>query len=375
MKTYLAAAAALLTSTSLASAAGLDRTGQSIAVIFKDGNYAELSFGRVTPDVSGNDVAAFGGSASGNVAQNFTTFGTALKFDVTDQLSAAIIFEQPFGSDIAYPAGGSVALGGTTAIIDSSSVTAVMSYQLTPNFSAQAGLRYQMVDADITLAGLAYGGLNGYNAAFAEDSGTGYLVGVAYERPEIALRVALTYNSAIEHELMTTETVRGAPVLPGPTVTTIETPESWNLEVQSGVAQDTLVFGSIRYSKWSELVVSPTFFGGATGGASIADLEDGMAYTLGVGRRFNDQLSGRITIGYEPTGEDDLVSPLAPSNGLTSIALGVEYEVQDGVTIGAGARYTWLGDAMPETGTPDVARANFTDNHAVAIGGRIGFAF
>ncbi len=40
-----------------------------------------------------------------------------------------------------------------------------------------------------------------------------------------------------------------------------------------------------------------------------------------------------------------------------------------------GARYTWLGDADPETGTPDVARANFTDNTALSLGLRIGYDF
>ena len=43
--------------------------------------------------------------------------------------------------------------------------------------------------------------------------------------------------------------------------------------------------------------------------------------------------------------------------------------------ITTGINYTKLGDAQPETGTPDVARANFTGNSALGVGVRVGFSF
>ena len=45
MKQALTVGAALLLTTSMAQAAGLDRSGQGIGVIFEDGNTVELSFG------------------------------------------------------------------------------------------------------------------------------------------------------------------------------------------------------------------------------------------------------------------------------------------------------------------------------------------
>ena len=43
--------------------------------------------------------------------------------------------------------------------------------------------------------------------------------------------------------------------------------------------------------------------------------------------------------------------------------------------ISMGARYLELGNADPETGTPDTARAEMRNNHAVAVGVKVGFTF
>ena len=40
-----------------------------------------------------------------------------------------------------------------------------------------------------------------------------------------------------------------------------------------------------------------------------------------------------------------------------------------------GVSYIWLGDANPETGTPDTKRATFTDNSATAIGLKVAYTF
>ena len=67
-------------------------------------------------------------------------------------------------------------------------------------------------------------------------------------------------------------------------------------------------------------------------------------------------------------GSDSLVSPLAPTNGQTAISVGGRYKVTEKIDISGGVRYTWLGDALPETGTPDTPRGNFQDNNAVSVG-------
>jgi long-subunit fatty acid transport protein len=359
-----------------AHAGGLDRSGQPIGIIFEDGNYAEFSFGMIQPDVSGVDVLT---NPIGNVADNFTQLGGGIRFQFNDTFAGALIVDQPFGSDITYPGNPlSTMLGGTSAVASSTSITALGQYQMNERVSFHGGLRYQTIEGDITLAGLSYGavppgGLNGYNVSLAKDGAWGYVAGAAYEIPEIALRIAVTYNSAITHSNPTIENI--APSSPN---TTIKSPESINIDFQSGVAADTLVFGSIRYAKWSDLIISPATFDAVvepgTPNSSISDLSDSTAYTLGVGRRFSDKFSGTVSIGFEDKG-DPLVSPLAPSNGQISLSVGGQYTMDSGVKLSGGIRYTKLGNAMPETGTPDVARADFTGNDALSIGLKVGFAF
>jgi hypothetical protein len=53
MKKFTGAGIALLLGTTAAYAGGMDRSGQSITALFEEGTYAEISFGSVSPDVTG----------------------------------------------------------------------------------------------------------------------------------------------------------------------------------------------------------------------------------------------------------------------------------------------------------------------------------
>jgi long-subunit fatty acid transport protein len=381
MGRVLVTASALALAAGAANAGGIDRSGQSIAPLFEKGGYAELSFGMVSPSVSGKDLAIFGGRNSQNVGKDYLSLGFAYKQDINDQLSYAIIYEKPFGADLSYASvanGGSVAFGGTKAHAGYDELSAILRYKFNDNMSAYGGLRISRASGDVTLKGAAYGGLSGYNANFSNDTGYGYVVGVAYEKPEIALRVALTYHSAIKHEHDTKETISGFPI--GPVSTTeVSTPQSVNLDVQSGIAPGWLAFGQIRWVDWSEYDIDPLVLTKATNGGvfvkggGLVDLSDSTTYTLGIGHKFNDQWSGAASVSYEEKG-DPLVSPLAPTNGRLGVTLAAVYTTGN-TKITTGINYTKLGDAQPETGTPDVARANFTGNSALGVGVRVGFSF
>lgn len=371
MKSLLTTAAALAAvSAAPAFALGLDRSNQDIGILFEEGGYAELSFGMVTPDLEGTDLL---GNGTGNVGLDFNTLGFGVKMDATEQLSFALIIDEPFGANVEYEGSpAATLLGGTAAELNSTAFTAVGRYRINDNFSVHAGVRRVSMDADVTLSGLAYGALNGYNVALTNGEGTGWLAGVAYERPDIALRVALTYHSAIDTEFDAVESVGPATVASG--TTTVTAPEAWNLDFQTGIAANTLLFGQIRHAVYSQTILSPDFFNGATGGASITDIEDGTSYSVGVGRRFTDEWAGQVSVGYEAASDDDLVSPLSPTNGQYSLSIGGSYTM-DNVVISGGVRYTMLGDAFAETGTPDAARAEFSDSSALAVGLSVGFRF
>ncbi|MFN3209583.1 MAG: OmpP1/FadL family transporter [Roseovarius sp.] len=371
MKRIALAATTLGLATGAAHAGGLDRTYTAIDPLFEQGNYAELSFGYTMPDVTGSDLGVPPGvgapNATGNVAGDYSTAGFAFKVDFNEKLSMAMIYDQPYGADTFY--GGNPAatlLGGTSADAETHALTALVRYKFTDRISAYIGPRFVNAEGDITIAGLAYGPANGANFRFGNTSGTGYVVGAAYEVPEIALRASLTYHSPVDLSFRTTETIPGAGTFS--TITNSETPESWELSVQSGINQSTLVFGSIRHSMWSDFTLTPTVFGN-----NLASFDDITTYEIGVGKRFTDRFSGSITISYEDTSGDDLVSPLGPTNGQTGITVGGKYKLTDALDISAGVRYTMLGDGVPQTG--GVPRGSFDNNDAISVGVKMGYHF
>jgi len=349
----LTAGAALLASTAMVQAGGIDRSGQSVGIIFEEGTYAELSFGYVDPTVSGEDPIPL---PTGDLAPSYTMTAGGFRTDVSDKIGVAVIFDQPFGSGADYPTSASI-YSGTFADLTSSAITAVASYDVTDNIVLFGGGVMQSMSANAELPYLGF-----YTVDASEDTGFGYVVGAAYQIPEMALRVALTYRSEITTEHATAET---GPFPDGGDITTITTPQSVNLEFQSGVNQKTLVFGSIRWVEWSKFHLSPPDLTGFTSLPLVDYENDTFTYSLGVGRKLTDNLSGAVTIGYEAAlGTDP--TPLAPTDGNLSVGAGVTYQMGNAEITG-GAKYIWLGDS-------DGPAGDFTDNTAVAFGLKIAFA-
>ncbi|RYG92090.1 transporter [Loktanella sp. IMCC34160] len=364
MNKFLAGSAALLMTTTLAQAGGLDRSGQGIGAIFEDGNHAELSFGYVTPSVTGvGPNPSFTGLAgSGNVAPAYSQIGFAVKTDVNDALSFALIMDQPFGASVDYADPG-YALYETAAEVTSMSFTALGRYKLNNAFSVHGGLRMLSIGGNVAVNDPTNGPGVDYAADFSNATGTGYVIGGAYEKPEIALRVALTYSSAIDVSLPTTLTT---PAL-GPVPSTEATlPQSVNLDFQTGIAANTLLFGSIRWVDWTVTELNPF---GYPANPLLSYDQDTITYSLGVGRRFSDQLSGSVAIGYEKT-VGDPVTDLSPTDGYLSLQIGAAYDLGNGTEISGGVRYLMIGDA-----TTSGAGADFSDNSAIAIGVKLSTTF
>ncbi len=387
MGRILGGAAVAALSVSTAYAGGLDRSGQPIGIIFEEGNYAELSFGFTDPSLSGTDII---GADVNDVGDSFTSIGAGLKLKFNDNLDVAFIFDQPFGADVRYGDETPV-LGGTFARANTKGLTAILRYKFNENFSIHGGARRVEASGAIGLGGLAYGGLDGYLSDYSSDAAWGYVLGAAYEVPDIALRVALTYSSEIDIELETAETLNGVPldlVIAGATFGTVSDPrtatkttlpKSINLDFQTGIAQDTLLFGGIRWAEWSAFKLAPpkvNTLAGLTGDSvNLADLDDSTTYTLGVARRFTDDFAGSVSISYEDIEDGKLVSPLSPTSGQLALTIGGRYDISDNVRLSGGIRYTQFGDARPETGTPDTERASFKNNDAISVGFKIGYTF
>ena len=372
MKHLKTAAILSIASSGAAYAGGLERTDQSVSVLFEKGRYLEFGYVYASPDVSGtgSSLTPTPGQDTGNISESFDNLRFAFKDDINDRLSYAIIYDEPYGSDVAYPTSTYFA-SNAQAEVTTRALTGILQYNfpqetLSPlggTVSVYGGARAQFIDASANVPFVS-----GYVANAESDIGFGYLFGAAFEKPELGMRVSLTYTSEINSELDTQESFGGAPFTS--TTTDIDTPESINLEFQTGLNPQTLLFGSVRWVSWSDFEVAPPLYQSATGSPLAFFADDRITYRLGVGRKINDNWSLFGSVGYEhSTGSP--TTNLTPVDGFISYSLGATYNM-DKARITVAARYADLGDADTALGTTTPA-GQFTDNSLWGIGVRIGF--
>jgi len=386
MKNVTLAASALTVAASMASAGGIERRGDPSQILFEDGkNYLEFSAATVHPSISGNpnvraSTAAPGVTPTGNITRSYESFALGFKHDLNDQVSLAFVIDEPVGASVNYatpvynPLGGSFGafFGTSNAEVSSVALNAMGKYQVNERFSVYGGLRYVGLEGSIQVNSPATGTADvagtptvpaPYSLNVDKDYQVGYLLGAAYEIPDIALRIAMTYESKTKHDFRDNN---GTPF-------EVELPQAVTLHAQSGIAQDTLLFGSIRWREWTKFEVRPADFRsvslttGIPENAAIAsEPNDIWTYELGIGRKFNENWSGAAIIGYEKD-EGDPVGNLSGRDGYVSYGLAVTYQTEDW-KLTTGIRYFDVGDA-------DSSVTNFTNNDAIAVGMKVGFKF
>ncbi len=336
-----ATAALTLFAAGAAQAGGIDRSGQDVSALFESGSYVETSMGYVSPSVSGTQ----GGASSGNMAPGYTQFGFAFKADLNPQMSFAIILDQPFGADVNYSTAGYL-LNGAKANVSTTELTFLGRYKFSDNISVYAGPRVVTASGNFTLGA--------YSSTYSSDMTTGYVVGAAYEIPEIALRAAITYSSQTSFSMTGTAGNLSATM-----------PQSVNFDFQTGIAEDTLAFAKIRWVNWANATIDDSVAG------NLADFnnKDTVSYEVGIGHKFSDQFSARISFGYEAA--DGLTaSNLSPTDGYYSVGIGGSYDFGTGMKISGGVNYRILGDA-----TTKKYGAIFTGNSAIGGGLKLSYSF
>lgn len=404
-----------------AFAAALDRSGQSISAFLQPGNYFEAGISVLDPNVSGKvrngySPSAAPPSAIGLQNTNLSDMGddyyfpsAALKLQVTDHFSFGLLYDQPFGADATYSLSDtvSVAAGGvglfhngtesTEVEVKTQSISMIFGYQPTENFNFYAGPVYQTIEGDVQLRGLANGGnatFGGYNASIKETGDIGWLAGAAFQIPDIALKASVTYRSEIEHSVNVKESFNSAGLFAGlnaaPSLNTdITTPQSVNLDFQTGIMANTVAFANVRWVDWSNFSVQPYKFGLASKNALVqsqsgkpefdlvAYTDDQISATVGVGRKFNDLWAGNVSVGWD-SGAGNPISTLGPTEGYWNVGLGLQYSPTPATFIAGGVKYFWLGDAKAQVASnfgSDTYVAEFNDNDALAYGLKIGYKF
>ena len=375
-------------------AAALDRSGQSISAFLQPGNYFEAGISVLDPSVSGKSTPLAPGlptQATGDMANDYYFPAAALKLQLTDNFSLGLLYDQPFGADVEYNTPNlnfTDATGGTSAEVTTENLTFLFGFQPNQNWNFYAGPVIQTAEGEVSLRGLAYGGptaFGSYDATMKKDTELGWIAGLAYQIPEIALKASLTYRSEVKHELQATETVAYGATnlasLPGftPGKTSVTTPQSVNLDFQTGVMADTVAFANVRWVNWEDFSIRPNYFGQAADarglvGANLVDYsDDQISATLGVGRKFNEKWAGNVSVGWD-SGAGDPVTTLGPTEGYWNVGLGLQFSPATNYFIAGGVKYFMLGDATAKTAAVNNV-GTFEDNDAWGYGLKMGYRF
>ena len=416
---FLGGTALAVLGATTASAGGMEVGRFNPAFMFEAGNYAEVSIAQTTPDVSDNLY-----SPDGSMLGKNTNFSGSLKLNINDRFSVGIsTFDAakinldyagqggPFGStpvpaaveagvtaqaaaiqaDVTAAAGAVIAGGGTPDIaaiteqvtnqyiaavsqqVVAAGITLPDPYVDLPMRSTVLTLNYKASDRIDVFGGVKYTEGSATGNVISNPAGdidakkgstTSPIVGISYSIPDIALRVTATYQAkaTTKHATTTSFPVAGTELVD----TEASIPESFTLDFQTGIAANTLLFGSIHHAKWDDAHI---YFDGSNEPKSTWD--DSTTYSLGVGRKLNDNWSISGSFNYEAGGDKAGTSLLSPTNGVQGVSLGARY-TRDNMSVSAGVNYSQLGD---KDVTSFAGTGNFKDSSALTMGMKVGFSF
>ena len=341
---------------------GMERTPLSTAFMFEEGGYADFTLSKRNYDVTDN-VFAPTSSMYGDVS----SAGFSIKFDINDAIALGLTQYNQAGIQLSYQGAGSEVTGfnvfGPMVDLEIGALALIGKYKATDNISAIGGIkRTSVADAVADIFRLS-GGFS--PAVVTGTSETGYIVGVAYERKDIALRVEYMLEQAVDFSLSTT----GGLLFSSTGETTGSIPDYQTINFQSGIAEDTLVFGSIRRADWSnhQIAVAPQ-----TQAAPTSSFSDATTYSIGLGRRISDDLSVSASYSFESDSEPTGTSLLSTTDGYDTIGLGARYTLSSGTEISGGVALTNVGDKTVTTsGIPGA----FTDNSVTSYGIKLAYKF
>lgn len=366
-------------SAQLSNAAGLERRNIDTDFLFADGMVVDLGVGSVAPSFTPSQDGAFAFEAGKNIAPSFSVTTGSFKAAMNDNLDLGV-WHTNSGNGVHVDYGAVTGPGMTgafnstfTAVTNSAQIKADVSipttmvaarYSINENLSIIAGAKYVNVSSGQLMLpsemGVADPAAPGGDATIDTTSvwnlgrkdGTGTVFGVAYEIPEIALRVSLVSEGDIALSIPTT--TGGGVAANGNSTASIG--DAITLSFQTGIAENTLLFGSVRQSNWANNQISvPT----AAGLAQVTSFKDGENFTIGIGRKFSEKLSASLSY-YFSDGDGNGASELSPYGETKTVSLGTKYTLNESSDVSFGLSHSERGDATTGTFSAKLSGSSVT---------------
>ncbi|MGA8882217.1 MAG: outer membrane protein transport protein [Acinetobacter sp.] len=369
-------------------AAGLERSPHQIDALFEQGTYAEIGYTHISPDVAGKDMS---GNSIADIAEDFQLLNYAVKTDLSPSLRLAVIYDEPYGAKVKFEGGNSfvepslpAADAGTRVEVKSKNITALLGYSVNKNVMIYGGPALQELEADVHLRGAAYGAGNGYNNKFSDGMAAGWVAGVSYAKPEMGILASLTYRSEIEHKTSIHEDVPLADMLgldySPSNSSTVTTPESVNLNLQTGLNMTTAAFAKVRYVPWSDFeyrppvlhLASEAALGAGKGLPLLNYAKDQTAVEIGLAKQVRPNLTLAVS-GLWDSGAGNPVTTLGPVEGYWGAGLAAKYSINENAAFSLGGRFLWFGDAKGSV--PDGSLVGgFQDNTGYIVGMKLSYS-
>ena len=182
-----------------------------------------------------------------------------------------------------------------------------------------------------------------------DGTGLGWRLGLAYEIPEIALRVSAIYNAAIDYDL-------DGSFVGAPATASVTTPQTFEIKAQTGIAPGWLALASVKWVDWSVLQAlnvstsAPQPFDTIT---STLNYRDGWTVTGGVGHTLTDDLTVLGTLTWD-RGTSSVDGNGVLENGTQTdrwgVTLGGAYSLSEAVELTGGISYSTTADGRNQLG-------------------------
>ncbi|PKZ69112.1 hypothetical protein CYJ96_04810 [Moraxella osloensis] len=273
--------------------------------------------------------------------------------------------------------------GATNVSVSSQNFTGLLGVKLgeKKNIQIYGGPTIQRLEGDVHLRGNAYKTASGYDANITRDTAYGWMAGIAYLKPEIALKAALTYRSEIDHDTTMYENfpalaARGLPTQ-GTNEITITTPKSVNLDFQTGLNPTTLLTAKARWVPWSDFAIKPKIYNAAAIASGNGDLnlvdysKDAWTAEVGLGKKLSPQLAISGAVGYD-SGAGNPITSLGPVEGNWNVGLGAKYNLTPEWAVSGGVKYLMFGDAKAKLPDGSIV-GDFQDNDGWVYGVRLSY--
>ncbi|WP_180064521.1 outer membrane protein transport protein [Acinetobacter sp. YH12095] len=343
-------------------AAGLERSNQSIQAFFEKGNYAEVSVLQVNPNVSGKvqPVSSLGNPefSTGDMVNKQHYFQAALKLQPHPQVSVALLFDQPFFTDVDYQFNTTHPSSEIADVeFDSNNMTALVGYQPNTNWNLFTGVSYQSFSGNLRIGTHVENFYVDYAVHFPKDHAWGWLVGVSYQLPEYAFTTAITYRSKIKHHTNASESFWGFPLEIAPQhATTIQTPESINLDFQTGLPAQNFLYASLRWVNWQDFEIQPTQYAAMLQQVPNMNLnlidyqKNQWSVRLGVAHQWSPKWITAVE-GLWDSGAGNPASSFNPVDGYLGLGTGLIYNFTPKTFVISGIHYLYFNQPKNAQGS------------------------